>query len=274
MYLKKATIKKNKDVASLAQEEKRKRKSSKISLKNMNSNKKSSLIEKEFNSEDNIISTIPRKLNRYRSISKSIQMEHHVRNSSNINIHTQKNRKSLIDKLRILRQDAFEQHLFSTAAMWGDKIKNLTDDLIDTYWLAQIYFYMEEYPRVEHLLLKDNLVLSNIRCRILAIQCEIQLEKWQEALQLIELDDTELNEIKAINIEKGIKLESTLYYLKGYIYSKQNQYDKAKENLTRALLLDVNCYEAFNLLVSNYMLTNDEEWELIQSLKYNDSIDG
>jgi len=48
-------------------------------------------------------------------------------------------------------------------------------------------------------------------------------------------------------------LESTLYYLKGYIYSKQNQYDKAKENLTRALLLDVNCYEVyiFNIIFEN-----------------------
>jgi anaphase-promoting complex subunit 6 len=266
-----ASTQKN-DAASLAQEEKRKKKSTKSTLKNFNSNKKSSLFEKDFNSE---ISTTPRKSNRYRKFSKSsIQMEHNVRVSSNINIHNQKNRKSLIDKLRILRQDAFDQHLFSTAALWGDKIKNLTDDPNDIYWLAQIYFFMEEYPRVEHLLLKDDLVLKNIRCRILAIQCEIQLEKWQEALDITEIDDTEIKEKKSINIEKGIKLESTLYYLKGLIYSKQNQYDKAKENLKKALFIDVNCYEAFNLLISNYMLTNDEEWELIQSLKYNNSVEG
>jgi len=118
-----ASTQKN-DAASLAQEEKRKKKSTKSTLKNFNSNKKSSLFEKDFNSE---ISTTPRKSNRYRKFSKSsIQMEHNVRVSSNINIHNQKNRKSLIDKLRILRQDAFDQHLFSTAALWGDKIKNLT----------------------------------------------------------------------------------------------------------------------------------------------------
>ncbi|OUM64943.1 hypothetical protein PIROE2DRAFT_30202, partial [Piromyces sp. E2] len=178
------------------------------------------------------------------------------------------------DKLRILRQDAIEQHLFSTAAFWGDKIKNLTDDPNDIYWLAQIYFFMEQYPRVEHLLLKNDLVLQNIRCRILAIQCEIRLKKWQEALDIIEKGDKEIKEKKSLKVEKGLKLDATLYYLKGLVYSKQNQHDKAKESLKEALQIDINCYEAFNLLISNYMLTNDEEWELIRSLKYNDTIEG
>ncbi|ORX75331.1 TPR-like protein, partial [Anaeromyces robustus] len=148
------------------------------------------------------------------------------------------------------------------------------DDPNDIYWLAQIYFLMEQYPRVENLLLKDDLVLKNIRCRILAIQCEIKLEKWQEALDIIQMDDSDIKEKKSVKIEKGIKLEATLCYLKGLIYSKQNQYDKAKESLKEALFIDVNCYEAFNLLISNYMLTNEEEWELIQSLKYNDTVEG
>lgn len=40
-------------------------------------------------------------------------------------------------------------------------------------------------------------------------------------------------------------MESTLCYLKGLVYSKQNQYDKAKDNLKKALLIDVNCYEVY-----------------------------
>jgi len=268
-----ASIQKNVDVTLITQEDKKKRKSAKTIMKNSNLNKKSIMSEKDSTEDKTPIST-PRKTNRYRTNSRNIQTEQNVKINNNINIHTPKNRKILIDKLRILRQDALEQHMFSTAALWGDKIKNLTDDPNDIYWLAQIYYSMEQYPRVEYLLLKDNLVLKNIRCRILAIQCEIRLEKWQEALDIIQMDDTNIKEKKSIKDEKGIKLEATLCYLKGLIYSKQNQYDKAKESLKEALLIDVNCYEAFNLLVSNYMLTNDEEWDLIQSLNYSDTIEG
>ncbi|ORX43419.1 TPR-like protein [Piromyces finnis] len=265
-----AATQKNSDASSLSQEDKKKRKSIKSVLKNSNLNKKS--VERDSTE----IKTLPtiRKTNKYRTNSKNSQTDSNVKIHNNINIHTQKNKKSLIDKLRIFRHDAIEQHLFSTAAFWGEKIHSLTDDPSDIYWLAQIYFLLKQYPRVEHLLLKDKLVLKSLRCRILAVQCEIQLEKWQEALDILELDDSDVKEKKSVKIEKGIKLEATLYYLKGLIYSKQKQYDKAKDSLKKALQIDINCYEAYNLLISNYMLTNDEEWNLIQSLKFNDTIEG
>jgi len=113
---------KSSDASSLSLEDKKKRKSTKTILKNSN---KKSVVEKDSMDVKSATST-PRKTNRYRTNSRNSQLENNVKINNGINIHTQKNRKSLIDKLRILRHDAIEQHLFSTAAFWGDKIKNLT----------------------------------------------------------------------------------------------------------------------------------------------------
>jgi len=120
-----ASIQKNVDVTLITQEDKKKRKSTKTIMKNSNLTKKSVMLEKDSTEDKTPIST-SRKTNRYRTNSRNIQTEQNVKINNNINIHTPKNRKILIDKLRILRQDALEQHLFSTAALWGDKIKNLT----------------------------------------------------------------------------------------------------------------------------------------------------
>ena len=119
-----ASIQKN-DATLITQEDKKKRKSTKTIMKNSNLSKKSIPSDKDSTDDKTPVST-PRKTNRYRTSSRNVQTEQNVKINNNINIHTQKHRKSLIDKLRILRQDALEQHLFSTAALWGDKIINLT----------------------------------------------------------------------------------------------------------------------------------------------------
>jgi len=74
-------------------------------------------------------------------------------------------------------------------------------------------------------------------------------------------------------------------FLRGQIYLRLSRGEKAKEAFLEALALDVKCFEAFNLLVQNQMLTIDEgernpltnryrhahqlaEWALTQGLNY------
>lgn len=40
---------------------------------------------------------------------------------------------------------------------------------------------------------------------------KIRLEKWQEALDIIEMDDTEIKDKKSLRIEKGIKVNFIIY---------------------------------------------------------------
>ncbi|KIY65733.1 TPR-like protein [Cylindrobasidium torrendii FP15055 ss-10] len=54
--------------------------------------------------------------------------------------------------MRLWRHDAMMQHLYVTAAFWGDKILSWTDDPNDAFWLAQTYSLMHQYSRAERLL--------------------------------------------------------------------------------------------------------------------------
>lgn len=77
---------------------------------------------------------------------------------------------TVIDRMRLWRHDALMQHLYETAAFWGDKVVSWTskfcsyvftksisyacapDDPNDAFWLAQTYFLTHQYSRAERLL--------------------------------------------------------------------------------------------------------------------------
>ncbi|PPQ91029.1 hypothetical protein CVT25_013954 [Psilocybe cyanescens] len=58
----------------------------------------------------------------------------------------------MVDRMRLWRHDALMQHLYDTAAFWGDKILSWTSDANDAFWLAQTYFMTNQYSRAERLL--------------------------------------------------------------------------------------------------------------------------
>ncbi|KAI0636086.1 TPR-like protein [Trametes polyzona] len=59
---------------------------------------------------------------------------------------------TIVDRMRLWRHDALMQHLYDSAAFWGDKIVSWTNDPNDAFWLAQTYFLKHEYSRAERLL--------------------------------------------------------------------------------------------------------------------------
>lgn len=60
-------------------------------------------------------------------------------------------------------------------------------------------------------------------------------------------------------------------HLRGVCYAKQNALDRAKECYKDAVRIDVQCFEAFDQLMKNSLLSPDEEWEFLESLDF-DSI--
>jgi anaphase-promoting complex subunit 6 len=76
-----------------------------------------------------------------------------------------------VDRMRLWRHDAMMQHLYETATYWGDKVLSWTsafsklsiqyhssysymhvDDPNDAFWLAECYFFTQQYSRAERLL--------------------------------------------------------------------------------------------------------------------------
>ena len=57
-------------------------------------------------------------------------------------------------------------------------------------------------------------------------------------------------------------------------YANQNNFERAKECYKEACIVDVKCYEAFNELIMNNLMTPNEEWEFVMTqLNFRDNLD-
>ncbi len=65
-----------------------------------------------------------------------------------------------------------------------------------------------------------------------------------------------------------IKAEAAMCYLRGLCYSKNNAFDKAKECYKNAVRIDVQCFEAFDALMKNSLMSPTEEHDFLNSLNF------
>ncbi|CDW97270.1 hypothetical protein [Sporisorium scitamineum] len=114
------------------------------------------------------------------------------------------------------------------------------------------------------------LVNHSLACRYLAAQCQVRLAKYHEALDL--LGETEHWGSSASNKrpsnDGGIKLGSSVAYLRGQIHLRLEDLPRARDSFMAALALDVKNYEAFSALIDGEMLGTQEQWEFVQGLEY------
>lgn len=59
---------------------------------------------------------------------------------------------TLLDRMRVWRNDALTQHLYSTAIFWGSKVFTRTRDPNDGFWLAQAHFASGGFSKAERVL--------------------------------------------------------------------------------------------------------------------------
>ncbi|KAL7805087.1 cell division control protein 16 [Trichoderma aethiopicum] len=195
--------------------------------------------------------------------------------------------------LREWRQDALNKAQYESAIFIGDKLLAMTNDDNDAFWLAQVHFATGNYTRAQSFLSKQDLISRNPACRYLAGHCLIKQSRFEEALAVLgERNPTHLiangssNKRKASNQPRstrrrddnagdeeaaGRRFEAAMCFLRGICYAKQNAFDRAKECYKDAVRIDVQCFEAFQQLMKNSLLSPDEEWQFLDSLDF-DSI--
>ncbi|KAI9779806.1 MAG: anaphase promoting complex subunit cdc16, partial [Candelina submexicana] len=206
--------------------------------------------------------------------------------------------------LRDWRKEAVDKHQYDSAIFIGDKLLALTGDDNDAFWLAQVHFSTGNYTRAQGFLSRQGLVQRSAPCKYLSAHCSIKQGKFDEALSVLgEKNPTHLfsnssnsrRKLKHANgtlqagragqrpdrIEKSeerdredtanLKYEATMCYLRGICYAKQNAFDRAKECYKDAVLIDVQCFEAFDQLMKNSLMSPSEEWQFLSSLDF-DSI--
>ncbi|POS86394.1 TPR-like protein [Erysiphe pulchra] len=206
--------------------------------------------------------------------------------------------------LRDWRQDALNKHQYDSAVFIGDKLLALTQNDKDAFWLAQVHFSTGNYTRALSFLSRQDLVARNSSCQYLAAHCLIKQGKFDEALailgdknpvHLISVDShirrklqhtnghskTEHKSVLRLVKERreevsnddagNIRFEAAMCFLRGLCHAKRNAFDRAKECYKDAVRIDVQCFEAFEQLMKNCLMSPDEEWEFLASLDF-DSI--
>ncbi|KIL91516.1 hypothetical protein FAVG1_05132 [Fusarium avenaceum] len=192
--------------------------------------------------------------------------------------------------LREWRQDALNKAQYESAIFIGDKLLALTNDDQDAFWLAQVHFATGNYTRAQAFLSSQDLIARNPSCRYLAGHCLIKQSRFEEALSVLgDRNPTHLIANNTSNKRKtqprqgrrrdqaaeeeaaNRRYEAAMCFLRGICYAKQNAFDRAKECYKDAVRIDVQCFEAFQQLMNNSLLSPDEEWQFLESLDF-DSI--
>lgn len=159
-----------------------------------------------------------------------------------------------------------------------------------------MHFAHGSYTRAQVLLSKQDLISRNASCRYLAAHCLIKQSRYEEALGLLgERNPTHLihsnatkrktqarpktsaklpvREDTASEEEASTRrYEAAMCYLRGICFAKQNAFDRAKECYKDAVRIDVQCFEAFNQLMKNSLMSPEEEETFLDSLDF-DSIE-
>jgi anaphase-promoting complex subunit 6 len=144
------------------------------------------------------------------------------------------------------------------------------------------------------------LIARNPSCRYLAGHCYIKQNRFEEALSILgEKNPTHLittgsNSRRKLQHTSGhgrtgskgttgrlhtrdevaqedaanLRFEAGMCFLRGLCYAKQNAFDRAKECYKDAVRIDVQCFEAFEQLMKNCLMSPDEEWIFLDSLNF------
>ena len=175
-------------------------------------------------------------------------------------------------QLRNLVRSYIDKHLYKTALFWAEKAMSLSNnDLQDVYWFAQALFYTKQYQRAAHTLTSRGLHESNLACRYLVGKCYAECKKWQEALDVLEIEQKCLKSNLSMSSELGAgskKLEAAVHLLRGLVYDAMDNGPMACDCYKQAMRNDAHCYEAFDQLTSHYMLTPNEGYEFLNSLRF------
>ncbi|ONL95779.1 Anaphase-promoting complex subunit 6 [Zea mays] len=188
-------------------------------------------------------------------------------------------REEALERLRGVVRDSAGKHLYTSAIFLADKVAAATGDPGDVYMLAQALFLGRQFRHALHLL-NNSRLLRDLRFRFLAAKCLEELKEWHQCLLM--LGDAKVDEHgnvldhdddSDIYFDKDaedheINIKSALCFLRGKAYEALDNRDLARQWYKAAVKADPLCYEALERLVDNYMLTCEEESELLSSLQF------
>nr|POE87599.1 anaphase-promoting complex subunit cut9 [Quercus suber] len=176
----------------------------------------------------------------------------------------------------------------------------------DILTLAQCHFDATNYSRSLTLVSRSDLLHRSLQARYLAAHCYIKQNRHEDALALLG-DKNPVHLITTVDAARrkqqhlsnglssrqhgktkipsmlhradrseerdqedasSIKFEAGMCYLRGLCHAKQNAFDRAKDCYRDAVRIDVQCFEAFDQLMKNSLMSPGEEWDFLDSLNF------
>lgn len=168
-----------------------------------------------------------------------------------------------------------------------------------------MHFSTANYTRALGFLSRQDLIARNPSCKYLAAHCYVKQSRYDEALHILgdknpvhlitssdrsrrklqHLDPrnalgkmAKLPQLRSDRADRSeerdkedmsnIRFEAAMCYLRGLCYAKQNAFDRAKDCYKDAVRIDVLCFEAFDQLMKNSLMSPTEEWEFLDSLDF------
>ena len=165
-----------------------------------------------------------------------------------------------------------------------------------------MHFSNNNYTRALALLSRKDLISRSTACRYLAAHCYIKQNQFEPALSVLgDHNPTHLfrttnsrrklqhlnghtlrnGKTAASRVDRGeerekedtnnVRFEAAMCYLRGLCFAKQNAFDRARDCYKDAVRIDVQCFEAFDQLMKNSLMSPAEELDFLESLDF-DSI--
>ncbi|PWY80430.1 cell division cycle [Aspergillus sclerotioniger CBS 115572] len=204
--------------------------------------------------------------------------------------------------LRFWRQEALNRGQNDAAIYVGDKVFALTNSDQDAFWLARVHFANKNYAHALALLSRKDLITKSTSCRYLAAHCHVMQNQFDLALKILgDHSPTHLlrssnsrrklqhlngpshvtlrngkttasrgdrDEARELQNASNIRFEASMCYLRGLCFAKQNAFDRARDCYKDAVRIDVQCFEAFDQLMKNSLMSPAEELEFLESLDF------
>jgi anaphase-promoting complex subunit 6 len=186
--------------------------------------------------------------------------------------------ETIFNYMKDLIKKNLDLNLYKNALFYAEKTLNFSINHDINSYSESIYMFSKclylnkEYSRCVNFIQKFNMIYYNLNFLILLGQALYACEDYESLINYLEKENISFETEKNFSFENNNNnnfLLSVKYLLIGKAYEMQENKQPAIKNYLLSLEYDADNIEAFEILISNQLLTIEKKNELLNNLKLN-----
>ena len=186
--------------------------------------------------------------------------------------------ETIFNYMKDLIKKNLDLNLYKNALFYAEKTLNFSINHDINSYSESIYMFSKclylnkEYSRCVNFFQKFNMIYYNLNFLILLGQALYACEDYESLINYLEKENISFETEKNFSFENNDNnnfLLSVKYLLIGKAYEMQENKQPAIKNYLLSLEYDADNIEAFEILISNQLLTIEKKNELLNNLKLN-----